>query len=166
MPENKITTQILALRPGKREMGIAALEGQDLVFWGVAGFRGHRQNLLEVVERRVQCLVRMYQPEVIAIEQPSQVRLAASWSLPGITSCISEVAERDGLRFMAYDRWVIREKLFGVAWVNRCELADRMAKLYPHLARYRNCSSRWQESYWLAMFMAVAVGVVCERDGN
>lgn len=157
---------ILALRSGKREMGIAVLEGKDLVFWGVAGFRGHRQKLLETVERRVQGLVRTYQPEVIAIEQPSQLRLAASWSLPSITNCLSVVAEKNGLAFRVYDRWVIREKLFGLAWVNRRELADRLVELYPHLGRYRKCSSRWQESYWLAMFMAVAVGVACERDGG
>lgn len=164
MPENKTPTQILALRPGKRKMGVAVFDGQDLLYWGVAGFRQSGEDLFDAVERRVERLAQTYQSEVIALEKPSPLRLAASWSLSGITNRISEAADRSNLPLRAYDRGTVRDELCGSAWASRRELSDRIIELYPHLERYLDCSSEWKKSYWLAMFAAVAVGVVAGRD--
>lgn len=79
-------------------MGVAVFDGQDLLYWGVAGFRQSGEELFDAVERRVERLAQTYQSEVIALEKPSPLRLAASWSLSGITNRISEAADRSHLR--------------------------------------------------------------------
>jgi hypothetical protein len=134
------------------------------VYWGVAGFRHGGEELLESVERRVQRLARTYQPELIVVEKPTKLRLAASWSLPAIVNRIRETVLRSGLQLRIYDQDTVRNELCGSAWATRHELAERIVELYPHLGRYTDCASEWKQSYWLAMFAAVAVGVVCGRD--
>ncbi len=92
-----IKTTLLALRPGGREIGVAVLEGQDLLFWGVAGFREYQgEDLLKAVEGRLLALIQTYQPQVLAMEKPAPVRLAASPALGAILGRIRDVGYRCG----------------------------------------------------------------------
>ena len=167
MEENKNTTQVLALRPGRREIGVAVLEADELLFWGVAGFReSDAQALLKTVEKRIQDLVLTYQPEVLAIEQPSKVRLRMSPMLGMITGRVSTIAVEAGLRFLALDALVVREKLCGSSKATRARMAERIVELYPHLGRYCRCSSQLQEDYWRPMFSAVGVATVFRCGGR
>ena len=145
-------------------MGVAVLEADELLFWGVAGFReSDAQALLKTVEKRVRDLVQTYQPEVLAIEQPSKVRLRMSPMLGMITGRVSTVAVEAGLRLLALDARIVREKLCGSVKATRSQMTERIVEQYPHLARYRDYSSQWQEDYWMPMFAAVGVGVVAFR---
>lgn len=161
MAENKTTTQILALRPGKREMGIAVLDGKDLVFWGVAGFRGLAgPAFLDAVERRLLALVQTYEPQVLAMEKPTPARLAASPMLGAIMSRISAVAVGEGLQVRVCSPDKVRERLCGSEQATHHQMVERIVALYPHLGRYRRPRQQWQEDYWRPMFAAVAVGMV------
>ena len=166
MEENKNPIQILALRPGKREMGIAMLEEKDLVDWEVTGFRESDTGiLLDKIETRLVSLIQRYQPTVLAIEQPSTARLKASSLFLGlITGRISIIAVEAGLRFLAYDALEIRKRLCGSASATRSQLAEQIVEHYPDLKCHLRCSSKWQENYWMPMFAAVAVGLVCVQD--
>ena len=161
MQGGKTIQTILALRPGRREMGVAVFEGNESVFWGVSGFRERDQEaLLDAVERRVKTLVQQYQPEVLAIEQPSKVRLRMSPMLEMITGRVSTVAAEAGLRFLALDALVVREKLCGSSKATRAQMAERIVEQYPHLGRYVQGVSYSQRDYWRPMFSAVGVGIV------
>jgi RNase H-fold protein (predicted Holliday junction resolvase) len=96
-------TTLLALRPGRRKVGVAVLEGQDLLFWGVAGFREYRgEELLKAVEGRLLALIQTYQPQVLAVEKPAPARLAASPALGAVLDRISAVVVRERLRVRLY----------------------------------------------------------------
>lgn len=164
MQGGKTIQTILALRPGRREMGVAVFERNELVFWGVSGFRERDQEaLLDAVERRVVSLVQRYQPEVVAIEEPSKVRLRMSPMLGMIIGRVSTIAAEAGLRFLTLDALVVREKLCSSTKATRVQMAERIVERYPHLERYCRCSSRLQEDYWRPMFSAVGVGVAVFR---
>ena len=144
-------------------MGIAVLEGDELIFWGIAGFRAHAgQKLLTAVERRLRGLVQTYQPMVLAIEEPTAVRLKMSSALAGIVMRIQSVATNAGLRFVTASPEGVRERMCGSERATHAQMAERMVKRFPHLERYGRCSSQRQEDYWRPMFSAVGVGVcVC-----
>ncbi len=163
MQKNGIKTTILAIRPGRREMGIAILEGEELRLWGVTRFRERRlEDLLPAVERRLVRLIHIYQPVVLAVEMPTPQRLKTSPGLGVVTARISTVAVVSGLHFRICDPVSVRERLCGSAKATRGAIAGRIVEQYPHLARYRTCSSQWQTLYWMPMFAAVAVGLACE----
>ena len=97
---------------------------------------------------------------VVAIEEPTEVRLKASPALFGIVARIRAVAEGAGLRFVAVCPAVVRERLCGSARATRREMTEKLVERFPCLGRYQRCSSRLQEEYWMPMFSAVEVGVV------
>jgi len=147
MEENKNPIHILALRPGKREIGIAMLEEKDLADWSVMGFRESDDTiLLDRIEARLISLIQRYQPTIMAIEQPSDFRIKASPLLGVIAGRISTVAVSQGLRFLSYDALEIRKKLCGSASATRSQLAEQIVALYPDLKCRQHCSSQWQET--------------------
>jgi Holliday junction resolvasome RuvABC endonuclease subunit len=161
MPENTKTTPLLAIRPGRRQMGIAVLSDSDLRFWGTTRFRREKrlEDLLSAVERRLRRLIRLYHPGLLVAEQPTPSRLRASPWLAAIMDRLNAVALEAGLEFRLCDPGEVRERLCGSERATRQDLAGRVVAVYPHLGRYRQGASRWQEDYWRPMFMAVAVGM-------
>lgn len=139
-------------------MGVAVLEGVELLFWGVTGFRGLAgPALLDVLERRLLDLIQTYEPQVLAMEKPTPVRLVASPMLGAITSRISAVAVREGLRVQVCSPDKVRERLCGSEQATYSQIVERIVALYPHLERYRRPRQKWQEDYWRPMFAAVGV---------
>ena len=146
-------------------MGVAVLEGDDLVFWGVSGFRNVSGNgLLGTLERRLLSLIDIYQPNVLAVEQPTQARLRASPMLEAVAARVSSVALAACLDYRTCAPRNVRLRLCGSRKTSRRAMAAHVVSLYPHLARYFHCGSAWQQSYWMPMFTAVAVGLVCAQQ--
>jgi Holliday junction resolvasome RuvABC endonuclease subunit len=165
MQKNETSMTILAIRPGRRETGLAVLEGDELVDWGILGFRERRPALLlDQVEKRLRGLLLRHQPEVVALEQPRKARLWASPLLKAVTARIQAVAEAVEMPLCSYDQVAVRRRLCGARRATRRHLADQVAARYPHLRQHREHGSRWQESYWMPMFAAVAVALVCAQD--
>ena len=161
MPGGEITTQILALRPGRREMGVAMLEGDELVFWGVTGFRKHQAHTLgPAIARRVWHLLEVYEPEVLAMEAPTALRLRMSPLLGVVVRQLEKFAQDAGIRFLAVRPTVVRQRLCGSPQATHVQLTAQLVARYPHLGRYQQNASRLQVEYWKPMFTAVGVGVV------
>lgn len=146
-------------------MGVAVLEGKDLLFWGVAGFREYwGEDLLRAVEGRLLALIQTYEPQVLVMEKPTPARLVASPMLGAITSRISAVAVGEGLQVQICSPDKVRERLCGSEAATYSQMVERIVALYPHLERYRRPRQKWQEDYWRPMFAAVGVGVVEARE--
>lgn len=155
------TTRVLAIRPGKKEMGVAVLRGGELAYWGVSGFRmTTKDDLVAAVATRVRNLVSVHRPSVLAIEAPLALRLASSPLLGAVVAQLEELAREAGLGFKAVKPTQLRECLCGSARATHAELTEHVVREYPHLGRYRNCGNAWKEAYWRPMFSAVAVALV------
>ena len=167
--KNSTTTKttLLALRPGRRELGVAVLEGPDLLFWGVAGFRKYQgEELLKAVEGRLRALIQTYQPQVLAMERPAPTRLAASPALGAILGRIRAVAAQEGLQMRLYRPEEVRAGVCEKGLATHSQVVERMVVRYPHLARCRLNVGQRREDYWRPMFTAVAVGLVGVEEGN
>jgi hypothetical protein len=141
-------------------MGVAVLEGDELVDWRVSCFREPVGDvLLDAVERRVRGLIHRFEPEVVAIEEPSHVRLQMSPALPGIVARIRAVATGAILRFVAISPEEVRKQMCGEEKATHAEMAGKLVEWFEHLERYRRDSGQLQEDYWRPMFSAVGVGV-------
>jgi len=143
------------------------LEGQDLLFWGVAGFREYQgEELLKAVETRLLALIQTYRPRVLALEKPAPARLAASPALGAVLGRISAVAAQEGLQLRLYSPEEVRARICENAPATHSQVVDRIVARYPHLERCRLWKEHRREDYWRPMFTAVAVGLVSERDRN
>lgn len=164
MPRSDESRRILALRPGKREVGIAILDHDELLAWKVANFRQtHLPLLLNDIKRRLHTLIQFYQPTVMAMEQVSQKRRQRSPYLDAMTAMLQVVALEANLDVRWYGAVEIRQHLCGADRSTGQEIVRRLIATYPEIRRYAAWTSRWQGSYWMPMFTAIAVGLVALR---
>jgi len=163
MPTNHPT--ILAIDPGTKELGVAVLEGDHLVYFGVKTFK-HRSPphvLLAGVSRFIDLLIERYGPECLAIERTFLIHKEAVL-LNVVAAEIKSTARERGLVVYEYDPAQIRSALSGQEKATKSVTSRLIADRFPELARYLLQPTRWEALYWAHMFDAVAVGLICLRN--
>src|ERR1041384_4687064 len=102
--------KILAIDPGTREMGVAVLDGQQLVYYGVKTIR--RQPSPAEVLHRIQeitaSLIVRYRPNILAIEKMFLIQKSASLLVVAAEE-IKATARQHGLAVYEYAPTVVRK---------------------------------------------------------
>lgn len=157
--------RILAVDPGTRQMGIAVLDGRDLIYYGVKSFKKKRpaDELLRATRQTLLRLVQDYHPNILAYEKTFYVQSKNSALLQVQEAEIKRVGRAEGLRVVGYAPARVRKLLCGDGRATKQDVADLLAGRYPELAPYRIGDGGAREEYWLNMFDAVAVGIVCQE---
>jgi Holliday junction resolvasome RuvABC endonuclease subunit len=161
--------RILALDPGTREMGVVVLEGTGLLYYGVCDFT-HRRRPADVLFRATRAtitrFISRYEPTVLAYEQTFYIQAKQSALLHVQELEIERIGRAHGLRVRGCSPFTVRSRLCGDGRATKEDVADRLVERYPELARYRFRPGSARNDYWLNMFDALAVAVVCqERPG-
>lgn len=158
---NNSNQVILAIAPGKRELGIAVFIGFDLVYASVKTIRRRRseENTLEEISGLLKKLFEKFAIEIVvtkAISQyqklsPDLVRFADRIKLESAKKKL-DVAEvsLEAIKLMLCNEEKATEK----------KAFETLLSTYPELERYWNRPNKWQNDYYAFMFSAVAVGAV------
>jgi Holliday junction resolvasome RuvABC endonuclease subunit len=155
--------RILAVDPGTRHMGIAVLEGTELIYYGVKSFRDKRpaDALIRATRKTLQRLIVAYEPDTLAYEKTFFVQGKASALLHVQEAEIRRVGQGAGLAVVGYAPTRVRHLLCEDGRATKVIVADLLAKRFPELVRHREHLNWRQQLYWLHMFDALAVGVLC-----
>ncbi len=103
-------------------------------------------------------------PTALAYEESVYVQQASSLLLRAQGREIQRTAKAAGLKVTAYSPSYVRQSLCGDAWATKHRVAAHLVERFPELAGYRTNQSPRSERYWLNMFDAVAVAVVCADE--
>ena len=154
---------ILAIDPGTRHIGVAVLTAPELVYYGVKSFRGERpaDALIRATRAALQDLIAAHRPSILAYEKTFYVQAKRSALLHVQEAEIIRVGRLAGLRVVGYPPTRVRKLLCQDGRATKREVARLLVDRFPELGRYRTAVSPRQETYWLNMFDAIAVGVVC-----
>jgi|SRR5579862_5074678 len=156
---------ILAVNPGSRYIGFAAFRGPDLLDWGVrvvsaktprGRARVARQIVKEAIER--------FQPDALAVKRLHASR--TSTCLDQLTDSILELSRRRKLKVHQYSITQLKNVLCSEANGNKRRLAAAVAAIYPVLSREFQKEMANRHPYYLRMFEAVALGIVCYRQSG
>lgn len=143
-------------------MGVAMLEGSELVHWGVCGFRQTEERaLFAAVRSRVRDLLALYQPAVVVMETPSEARIAASPMLAGVVASLRCAAAEAGLSVKRLSPEGVAMRLCGSGRATHAEVVEQVVRQFEHLERFQAKRGSWKEAYWQAMFAAVALALAC-----
>jgi len=157
--------KILAIDPGTREIGVAVLDGQQLVYYGVKNVQG-RRNPAEVL-RRVQKissgLIERFRPNCLAIERMFLIQKSASL-LVVTAEEVKAAARQHGLPIYEYAPTVVRKLVCGSGRATKQEAAKMMAQQFPELRAYLEQRTKWEALYYANMFDAVALAVCCYQQ--
>ena len=147
-------------------MGVAVLEGNDLLYYGVKELRHHRpaSHLMRATRAVVTDLIERYAPTVLAYEQSVYVQQLSSALLRAVERELARTAKTSDLRVITYSPSYVRQALCGDPWSTKHMVAARLVQRFPELERHRIGQSARSERYWLNMFDALAVAVVAVRQ--
>ncbi len=157
--------KILAIDPGTREMGVAVLEGEQLVYYGVKTIRG-RRNPAEVL-RRIQAvttrLIGRFRPDCLAIEKTFLIQKSASLLIVAAEE-VKATARQHRLAVYEYAPTVVRKLICNSGRATKQETATVIARRFPELRSYREQRTKWETLYYANLFDAVALAVCCAND--
>jgi Holliday junction resolvasome RuvABC endonuclease subunit len=168
--EGKALIRILAIDPGTKCLGIAVFVGGDLLRWDVENLRETSMSPRQIRAKAETILgrwIQQYRPDVLALELPHFAQSRKSRSLGRLVSTITTLAARQGLGVKSYLPTTVRKRVCPAGRPTRHAVARAMAERYPWLdVEYRTEAARswWENPYWLTMFDAVALGLVCYED--
>lgn len=154
--------KILAINPGAKEMGIAVLDGEDLLYYGVKTVRFNGVpggGIVGAAERIVRRLVDDYRPDYLAVEKPNARQRSAS-RIALVSPAIRELAKREGLVLREFAMNEVR-RFTDEGKTTKKEIAKWLVGRYPELEQYLLRRSKWERQYYAHMFGAVAISWMC-----
>lgn len=161
MPKkNHKPKRLLAIDPGAREMGIAILEGKELVYYAVKSLRQFRPEsaLKDALAKYLNKLIADYSIKEIVLEN-GWVSQLGSKLFDCCINTIKEIAKANKLPVSSYNPKTIRKIICGSGKVNKLTTARKIVSHYPELNIYLEQDKRWKELYWLNVFDAIAAGL-------
>lgn len=161
MPKNN--SQILAIDPGTREMGIAFLDGGKLIYHAVKIIRKDGKSPHEKLRegrKVVLRLIRDFKPQVLVVEKAffAQNRNAAILNV--FVDEIRAIGRRKGLKVLGYAPSTVRKFICGNGRASKKEVSTVIVSKYPELKVYLTQDRAWKERYHQNMFDAVALGLM------
>jgi RNase H-fold protein (predicted Holliday junction resolvase) len=155
------TNIILAIAPGKRELGVAVFCGFDLIYVSVKTIK-HRKSkelLLEEITGILQKLFQSFLIDIVVIKAASQYQ-KLSPDLEKIVERIKSESQQRGLQVVEIMLEQIKSALCKSEKPTQKNAFKTLLTSYPELKRYWNRPSKWQNDYYAFLFSAVAVGAV------
>ena len=153
---------ILAVDPGSRELGIAVLRGQELLYYRVKTITRRKipSSVLEIATLFIDRLIENFQPRYLAIEKMS-IMQQNSALLAILVEQIKAIAEAENLIVREYSPAFVRNELCQSEKATKKDVAEVLAKRYPEFVRYSHRRKLWEREYYAKIFDSVALGVVC-----
>lgn len=152
---------ILCLDPGTKDMGIALLEGADLLDYRVKTFRNGRRphELLGQAKAAMVELLEEARPDIVVIEEPFFAETRRSALLTFLVDELRGRVRAGGVRLREYGPRRVREILLGNPRATKRDIARFVAGRFPELAPRLHPDDFWKEKYWSHVFDAVALGM-------
>jgi crossover junction endodeoxyribonuclease RuvC len=159
---SKTITRVLAIDPGIREMGIALIEDEKLVYHGVESIQNGKDTKCTLKEGRrlVLRLIEDYRPDILAVEKTyfANNKKAAVLNLFAIV--IMAIGRRKGLEVVCYAPSTVKKFITGNGRASKLDVAKVVVAQYPELKVYLTQNRKWKQRYHLNMFDAVALGIM------
>lgn len=157
--------RILAINPGSRYIGFAAFRGPELLDWGVRVISAKTpRGRIRVAGQILKDAIERFQPDTLAVKRLHSSR--TSTSLERLTDSIREIARRRKLKIYQYSITELKRTLCPEAKSNKQKLAQEVAAAYPVLSHELQKEMSNRNPYYLRMFEAVALGIVCYRKSK
>jgi len=155
--------RILAINPGMEHLGIAVLQGEDLLWYGVKTFTSV-SGIFEVrlaVQRQLSTIIQKYGPQILVVEEPFYAQSLLSENLVQLTREIKAWSKFKGRTVRSYTPPVVKAFFCGDQKTKQ-SLVEAMIQKYPFLTRYFSYLPL-RRRYWFHVFDAVGLGLMCAR---
>lgn len=160
MPKNKL--KILAIDPGTREMGVAFLDGEKLIYHGVKVIPSDKSPNERLKEGKniILRLINDFKPDILVVEKSFFANNRTASLLHTFINEIRVIGNKKGLKVMSYATSTVRKTIAGNGRASKKELSKVIVSRYPNLKVYLSQDRAWKELYHQNMFDAIALGLM------
>ncbi|HEY6807083.1 MAG TPA: crossover junction endodeoxyribonuclease RuvC [Pyrinomonadaceae bacterium] len=157
--------RVLAIDPGTKQLGVAVLEGNDLIYYAVKTIHDRSTSLkvLQQIAELTRTLIGTYGPDYLAIERTFLIQRSAAL-LSVATAEIKSVARAFKLPIYEYKPSTIRRFICDSDTAKKRDVAIAIGQRFPELSRHLRTLNRWDEIYYANIFDAVGVGLMCQHE--
>ncbi len=143
-------------------MGIAVLEGDDLLDYRVKTFRNERKphELLGQAKTVMVQLLEEVHPDIVVIEKPFFARTKRSALLTFLVQELRGRVKAGRVAIREYGPREVREMLLGDPKATKRDVARFVVGKYPELRAHFHPADFWKEKYWGHVFDAVGLGTL------
>jgi hypothetical protein len=157
--------KILAVNQGSQYIGFAALRGPELLDWGVrVNSAKTARGSVRVAKQILNEAIARFQPDTLVLKRFHSSR--SSPSLDRLSDSIRELSRRRRLKIHEYSITELKYVLCSGEKGSKRRLAAEVTALYPVLSPDFQKEMANRHPYYLRMFEAVALGVVCYRQSE
>lgn len=155
-------SKILAIDPGTREMGIAFLEGEKILYHGVKAIPKKRfpHETLREGRKVILRLIKDFKPDVLVVEKVFFVNNRSASLLNVFVDEIRAIGRRKGIKVIGYAPSTAKKLICGNGRASKEEVARVVISKFPELKVYLTQDRKWKEKYHQNMFDAVALGMI------
>ena len=156
---NRKPLRIIGINPGSRYLGIAVLDGSELLDWRIKTLEGKwSDEKIRKAIRILSDLIERYEPSVLAIKKLHPARRTKN--LLRLTNKIIIFARRKGMKVYQHSIKEIEKSLIESSKLNRRNLFDVLIEQYPALQYDLSKEQSHRNPYYSRMFEAVALGIL------
>jgi Holliday junction resolvasome RuvABC endonuclease subunit len=154
--------RILAIDPGTKHIGVALLENEELIDYGVKTIRDRRtaQTILHQASHIVTDLIQAHKPDFFAIERMFVIQKSAAL-LSVVAEEMKTTARAIGLQVYEYSPSAVRKFLCDSGRATKANVAAVVTEKFPELSRHLQKKHKWETDYYANIFDAIAVGLRC-----
>ena len=168
MNYSRMTTErVLGIDPGTRHLGMAVLEGHELVHAMVHELDGRSpQQVLSSARRHVQRLLSAYTPETVVIEKTYFDRGRHAPLLRLVTDEVESTARRRGMTVVLLAPSVVKKRITGHGHAGKDIVGKAVGRGFPQLRAYLAPDRKWKARYRSNLFDAIAIAASLEPGAD
>jgi len=158
--------KVLAIDPGTRAIGIAFLEGDEIIYHDVKTIpKGQSpQEVLQEGRKIVMRLINDFKPQLLAVEKTYFAKNRNGGLLNAFVAEIGALGRRKGLTVVTYATNTVRKLICGNGRAGKEEVARAVAIRYPELRVYLTQDRKWKATYHWNRFDTVALGIMVAQS--
>lgn len=156
------SSRVLAIDPGTHKMGVAVLEGGELIYHGVLVIGRHSSphGRLKECRQLVLRLIRDFEPKTLAVEKAFFSNNRNSALLNVLVDEIRAIGRRKRLVSASYAPSSVKKFITGSGRASKEAVARVVVARFPQLKVYLDQDRQWKDRHHQNMFDAVALGLM------
>lgn len=156
---------ILGIDPGARQIGVAVLRSDELLYYGIKTIKKNklRKSTFVSLEQIITKLVDEYKADYIALEKVVSIQQRNSF-VKAVYWQIKTIAQKHQYNLKECCPNFVRNSICNKTKGTRQETYHFLTRKYPELNRYLSVTRIWQKAYFAHLFDAIAVAVVCIEE--
>ena len=163
---NRRPLRIIGINPGTRYLGIAVLDGSELLDWRIKALEGKwsKEKMSKAI-RIISELIEKYKSNFLAIKKLHPSR--RSQNLARLVIHIKEFSKRKGLRIFQYSIKDLGGFFIPEKKQNKKNLAEAIVSGYPALFHELQKEKSNRNFYYIRVIEATALAAACaQRSGK